>query len=108
MNDMRDGIVSIRITSETATMGRDQQVPFSSNLLSNNLTVPALFFEAQLVTTVRAIRVVDGQQRLTTLRAYYEGEFALVGSNDAPYLSPNSIHYAAKVRPICHGIQTGV
>ena len=40
--------------------------------------------------------VIDGQQRLTTLHKYYKGEFPLVDSEDAPYISPNSILYAGK------------
>jgi hypothetical protein len=40
--------------------------------------------------------VIDGQQRLTTLFDYFENRFPLVGSDAAPYLSPNSIHYAGR------------
>ena len=40
--------------------------------------------------------VVDGQQRLTTLSAFYKNDFEMVGSEDAPYLSPHSVHYARK------------
>jgi hypothetical protein len=41
--------------------------------------------------------VIDGQQRLTTLSEFYRNRLRLVGSKDAPYLSPNSIHYAGKI-----------
>ena len=64
--------------------------------VTHNLTVPALFFEAQLVDGIERSEVVDGQQRLTTLRGFVEGKFRLVPSSDAPCLSPNSVHYAGK------------
>jgi hypothetical protein len=38
----------------------------------------------------------SGQQRLTTLNEFFKNKFRLVDSNDAPYISPNSVHYAGQ------------
>ncbi len=62
----------------------------------NNLTIPAFFFEVVLTDEGERNFVIDGQQRLTTLRAFYKNQFKLVDAEDAPYISPNSIHYAGK------------
>lgn len=62
----------------------------------NNLTIPAFFFEVSLNDGIENNEVVDGQQRLTTLDDYYQGNFPLVPADDAPYISPNSVHYATK------------
>jgi hypothetical protein len=62
----------------------------------NNLSVPAFFFEVLFEGAVERNEVINGQQRLSTLSKYFENEFALVRSDDAPYLSPNSVHYAGK------------
>jgi hypothetical protein len=62
----------------------------------NNLTIPAFFFEVSLTDEGEKNYVIDGQQRLTTLRAFYKNEFKLVDAEDAPYISPNSTHYAGK------------
>lgn len=63
----------------------------------NNLSIPAFFFEVGLDSNgVELNQVIDGQQRLTTLRQYYKGKFKLVPASDAPYISPNSVHYAGR------------
>jgi hypothetical protein len=62
----------------------------------NNLSVPAFFFEVKLEGGLEINEVVDGQQRLTTLNEFHKNKFRLVDSQDAPYLSPNSVHYAGK------------
>lgn len=63
----------------------------------NNLSIPAFFFEVGLdANGVELNQVIDGQQRLTTLRQYYLGKFKLVPASDAPYISPNSVHYAGR------------
>lgn len=63
----------------------------------NNLSIPAFFFEVGLDPNgVELNQVIDGQQRLTTLRQYYKGQFRLVPASDAPYISPNSVHYAGR------------
>jgi hypothetical protein len=63
----------------------------------NNLSIPAFFFEVGLDDNgVELNQVIDGQQRLTTLGQFYKGRFTLVASGDAPYISPNSVHYAGR------------
>jgi hypothetical protein len=62
----------------------------------NNLSIPAFFFESIIENGISRSDVIDGQQRLTTLEDYFNGKFCLVDSDDAPYISPNSIHYAGK------------
>ena len=54
--------------------------------LLNNLTTPALFFlEDQ---DIGSIEVIDGQQRLNTIRKYVNDEFRLEAADDINYLSP--------------------
>jgi hypothetical protein len=96
MNDMRDQIITIPDYQRDGDQWDEESKSLFVESVINNLTVPALFFEAQLAEGVERSEVVDGQQRLTTLRAFFEGKFKLVPSNDAPYLSPNSVHYAGK------------
>ena len=63
----------------------------------NNLSIPAFFFEVGLDKQgVERNQVIDGQQRLTTLGQFYHNRFRLVPSSDAPYIPPNSVHYAGK------------
>ncbi len=57
---------------------------------------PGLFFEVKVEGGIERNEVVDGQQRLTTLFDFFNDDFSLVDSQDAPYLSPNSVHYAGK------------
>lgn len=97
MSDLKDEIITIPDYQRDG----DQWDATSKSLLVesiiNNLTIPALFFEAKVGDDgVERSEVVDGQQRLTTLQSFYEGSFSLVSSDDAPYLSPNSVHYAGK------------
>lgn len=79
----------------------DQWDPTTKSLLVesviNNLSIPAFFFEVGLdVEGVERNQVIDGQQRLTTLNQFYRNKFRLVPSSDAPYIPPNSVHYAGK------------
>ena len=97
LSDLKDNIITIPDYQRDG----DQWDMSSKSLLVesiiNNLTIPALFFEATVGNDgVERSEVVDGQQRLTTLQTFYRGDFALVNSDDAPYLSPNSVHYAGK------------
>ncbi|MBY0563523.1 MAG: DUF262 domain-containing protein [Hyphomonadaceae bacterium] len=63
----------------------------------NNLSIPAFFFEVEVDEKgIERNQVIDGQQRLTTLKSFFDRKFQLVDSNDAPYISPNSVHYAGK------------
>lgn len=59
----------------------------------NNLTVPAFFLCP--TSEEGKLEVVDGQQRLTTLREFYSNKLKLVPYDEAPYLS--SIYYADKI-----------
>jgi hypothetical protein len=79
----------------------DQWDPTTKSLLVesviNNLSIPAFFFEVGLDPEgVERNQVIDGQQRLTTLNQFYRNNFRLVPSSDAPYIPPNSVHYAGK------------
>ena len=60
----------------------------------NRITVPA-FYLAPSETDSQVQDVVDGQQRLTTLQAFFNNEFALCESDNCPYYG-NSSHYAGK------------
>lgn len=60
----------------------------------NRLTIPA-FYLAASEDNPEIFEVVDGQQRLTTLNAFYTNQFALLGSDECPYYG-NSAHYASK------------
>jgi len=62
----------------------------------NNLTIPAFFFEVLQRDGIEVNEVVDGQQRLTTLSDFYNGKFTMVSADEAPYISPYSLHYAGK------------
>src|SRR5437660_5755509 len=60
----------------------------------NRLTVPAFYFAPNEADS-QVSDVVDGQQRLTTLLAFFNNEFTLSKSDDCPYYG-NSSHYAGK------------
>ncbi len=64
----------------------------------NNLTIPAFFF----AETDRCVEVVDGQQRLSTIRKFKAGEIAISGDESMVYLSPQSVHYAGKKYKALH------
>ena len=71
----------------------------------NNLSIPAFFFEVGLdANGVELNQVIDGQQRLTTLGQFYKNKFKLVPSSDAPYISPNSVHYAGRTFDELHPV----
>ena len=59
----------------------------------NNLTVPAFFL---CENAHGKTEVIDGQQRLTTLRQYFQDEFAISDSEDIDYLTPQSVQYKGK------------
>ena len=97
MNDMKDSIIVIPDYQRDGDQWDEVSKSLFVESVINNLTIPALFFEARLDTDgVERSEVVDGQQRLTTLRSFYENSFRLVAAGEAPYLSPNSVHYAGK------------
>ena len=60
----------------------------------NRLTVPAFYFALSEEDT-EVSEVVDGQQRLTTLGAFFNNEFTLSKSDECPYYGSSS-HYAGK------------
>lgn len=60
----------------------------------NRLTVPA-FYLAQSETGEEHFEVVDGQQRLTTLQAFYSNDFQLADDMICPYFGP-SVHYSGQ------------
>ena len=62
--------------------------------LLNNLTIPALFFVEDQDSD--SIEVIDGQQRLNTIRKFVNDEFRLEAADDINYLSPQSVHYSGK------------
>ncbi len=71
----------------------------------NNLSIPAFFFEVGLdANGVETNQVIDGQQRLTTLGQFYKNKFKLVPASDAPYISPNSVHYAGRSFDELHAV----
>ncbi|MDY3560092.1 DUF262 domain-containing protein [Gemmata sp. JC673] len=60
----------------------------------NRLTIPAFYF-ALSENDHDVSEVVDGQQRLTTLQAFFNNEFTLSNSDTCPYYGSSS-HYAEK------------
>ena len=60
----------------------------------NRLTVPAFYF-ATSEDDPDVFEVVDGQQRLTTLLAFFSKSFTLSESDECPYYGASS-HYAGK------------
>jgi hypothetical protein len=58
----------------------------------NNLTIPAFFF----ADADSNYEVVDGQQRLSTLRRFKDDEFALSEDEDVEYLTPQAVRYRGK------------
>jgi len=68
--------------------------------LMNNLTIPAFFFSRYENEDEELIsEVIDGQQRLTTIRDFCNDEFKLGDSNNIDYLShPNNINISAHYR----------
>src|SRR5712691_9722780 len=96
MNDLRDGITSIPDYQRDSDQWEEPTKSLLVESVINNLSIPAFFFEVSVENGVEKSEVVDGQQRLTTLFEFFLHKLRLVDSQDAPYLSPNSIHYANK------------
>ena len=96
MNDLRDKLLTI---PDYQRDGDQWDEPTRSLLVEsviNNLTIPAFFFEVTTEAGVEKNAVIDGQQRLTTLYEFYDNDMRLVESDEAPYLSPHSVHDAGK------------
>src|SRR5436309_10028092 len=96
MNDLRDGILRIPDYQRDSDQWSEETKSLLVESIINNLSIPAFFFEVTIEESIEKNEVVDGQQRLTTLFDFYQNRFRLVDSDEAPYLSPNSIHYAGK------------
>src|SRR5487761_320168 len=96
MNDLRDKSLRIPDYQRDSDQWGEPTKSLLVESVINNLSVPAFFFEVSIEGGVETNEVVDGQQRLTTLFDFYEGNFSLADSGDAPYLSPNSVHYVGK------------
>jgi hypothetical protein len=96
LNDLRDGLVKIPDYQRDSDQWAEPTKSLLVESVINNLSIPAFFFEVTFDDGVERNEVIDGQQRLTTLYDYFQGRFTLVDSEDAPYISPNSIHYAGK------------
>jgi hypothetical protein len=97
LKDMQDGIVQIPDYQRDSDQWDESTKSLLIESVINNLSIPAFFFEVSVDGSgVERNQVVDGQQRLTTLNDFHQGKLRLVGSQDAPYISPNSVHYAGK------------
>jgi Protein of unknown function DUF262 len=96
MNDLRDNLVRIPDYQRDSDQWSAETKSLLVESVINNLSIPAFFFEVILESDVEKNEVIDGQQRLTTLFDFFENRLRLVDSQDAPYLSPASIHYAGK------------
>jgi hypothetical protein len=96
MNDLRDEVVRVPDYQRDSDQWTEPMKSLLVESVINNLSIPAFFFEVIVEAGVERNEVIDGQQRLTTLFGYFTGKFSLVDSQDAPYLSPNSVHYAGK------------
>lgn len=97
LTDFRDGMIEIPDYQRDS----DQWDATTKSLLVesviNNLSIPAFFFEVAVGSDgIERNQVIDGQQRLTTLAAFYDNRLRLVDSGEANYISPHSIHYAGR------------
>ena len=96
MNDMGDGTLNIPDYQRDSDQWDQQSKSLLIESVINNLTIPAFFFELSLTDDGEHNAVVDGQQRLTTLYEFWKNKLRLVDGVDAPYIAPNSVHYAGK------------
>ena len=96
LNDFRDGSLEIPDYQRDSDQWDDTTKSLFVESVINNLSIPAFFFEVALEKGVEKNYVVDGQQRITTLSQFYENGLNMVVGDDAPYLSPHSVHYAGK------------
>ena len=96
LNGIRDGDIRIPDYQRDSDQWEETTKSLLVESVINNLSVPAFFFEVLLEGGVERNEVIDGQQRLSTLSRYFQNEFALVKSDDAPYISPNSVHMPGK------------
>jgi hypothetical protein len=97
LDDMSRGRVLIPDYQRDSNQWDYQTKSLFIETVINNLAVPALFFEPRMEGGRKVDDVVDGQQRLTTLQDFRMGRLRLVSRDDAPYISPNSSHYAGRL-----------
>jgi hypothetical protein len=89
MDEMNDGTYVIPdYQRDSSQWDRDKKSRFIESLI-NNLTVPPLIVypEDDPKTGLERRQVVDGQQRLTTIREFLADGFALSNSEDLEYAS---------------------
>jgi hypothetical protein len=96
MDDMKEGTLRIPDYQRDTNQWDDATKSLFIESIINNLTIPAFFFEVTQENGIEVNEVIDGQQRLTTLDDFFQNRFSLVKSDEAAYLSPNSMHYADK------------
>ncbi len=96
MNELSNGYIVIPDYQRDSDQWDDMTKSLLVESVINNLSIPAFFFERVLKDNIETNEVIDGQQRLTTLQQYFSNKLRLVEAHDAPYISPNSIHYAGK------------
>lgn len=94
LNNLREGILEIPDYQRDSDQWDNTTKSLFVESVINNLSIPAFFFEVALEEGGEKNYVVDGQQRLTTLNQFYKNKLRMVNSDDAPYLSPISVHYA--------------
>jgi len=92
LNRMQTGRVTIPDYQRDADQWDLRKESLFIESVLNNLTIPAFFF----AETSGTIEVVDGQQRLNTIRKYYNDEFSISDEEDMVYLTPQSTHYRGK------------
>lgn len=97
LKDLEDGIIQIPDYQRDSDQWDEVTKSLLIESIINNLSIPAFFFEVTVDETgVERNQVIDGQQRLTTLSEFSKQKFRLVDAHEAPYISPNSVHYAGK------------
>ncbi|MDD5768994.1 MAG: DUF262 domain-containing protein [Methanothrix sp.] len=96
LDDLEDGTLVVPDYQRDSDQWGDTTKSLFIESVINNLSIPAFFFEVTVDGGVEKNDVIDGQQRITTLSEFYKNKFRMVGSDDAPYLSPHSVHYAKK------------
>ena len=93
VNRLRSGRVIIPDYQRDAEQWHNRKESLFIESILNNLTIPAFFFAAR---EDHKIEVVDGQQRLNTIRKYFENKFSLANDDSMVYLTPQSVHYQGK------------
>lgn len=96
LEDYRDNLLRVPDYQRDSNQWDNDTKSLFIESVINNLPVPAFFFEVKMENEIEVNHVVDGQQRITTLAQFYNNDFELVGSDKAPYISPQNIHYAGK------------